>query len=103
MKGYQCDQCDVFKVGEPEIFIRGYWPRLKGGLMIPERYKEREFCSRKCFKEWIGLGELPDMPIWEGHWKPCPFCEITRGFCQFCAGSKKIKVWEAPMAREDAR
>lgn len=40
-------------------------------------------------------------PIWYGHWKPCPFCsgeilETIMDFCQFCAGSKRIRVWEAP-------
>ena len=57
MTGYKCDQCGEFHGGSAEIFIRGYWPKLKGGLMIPDQFKEREFCSRECFLRHFGLQE----------------------------------------------
>ena len=48
----------------------------------------------------MALKGVPDpmeigWPVWKGHWVPCLLCPAW-GFCKFCAGSGRIRIWEAP-------
>jgi hypothetical protein len=51
MKRTICDECGRGIPGE-EISLKGYQGR-HGGILLPERLKEFDFCSNKCLERWI--------------------------------------------------
>lgn len=50
--------CDLPECGERredplQISVTGYWPHRASGIMMPEHFKHREFCSHACFVKWM--------------------------------------------------
>ncbi len=50
---YKCDQCDKELGGRPKIVLTGYVRKHDAGILLPEHFHEKHFCSRKCFEEWM--------------------------------------------------
>jgi len=44
--------------GREGVHIRG-WKGKHNGIMVPDNMKEFDFCSQKCFVEWVREG-MPD-------------------------------------------
>ena len=51
-KHYTCDFCKE-NIYEPEVMLRGV-VGVSGGILLPEKYQERHFCSSECFWNWAG-------------------------------------------------
>lgn len=50
--------CDLPECGKKSgetlpVSLKGYWPSNAGGILLPEYYKQTEFCSRECFLKWM--------------------------------------------------
>lgn len=52
MKFYRCDMCEIEEQGEPPVVLTGV-TGLSGGILLPERFHEKHFCSPGCFWEWV--------------------------------------------------
>jgi len=51
MKYYACDFCEI-KINEPEVELKGV-TGTQGGLLLPERFHVKHFCSTECFWDWV--------------------------------------------------
>ena len=56
MKHYRCDECgkETGQNGtgaEPPIVLKGI-AGTSGGILLPERFLEKHFCSPECFWDW---------------------------------------------------
>ena len=51
MKKTFCDQCGKEIAGQ-EISIEGY-QGAHGGILLPERLKNFDFCSNRCLEKWV--------------------------------------------------
>jgi len=56
MKFWKCDQCGVELVSEPEVTLNGVGG-MAGGILLPERYKEKHFCRPQCFYVWAQINQ----------------------------------------------
>jgi hypothetical protein len=50
MKFIRCDQCQK-EVFEPVVTLNGI--HHGSGILLPERFHEKHFCSPDCFWAWI--------------------------------------------------
>lgn len=53
MKYFVCDECLDEKTGELQIHLKGYFPTGRAGILLPESFKELDFCSHDCFVEYM--------------------------------------------------
>lgn len=53
MKQYVCDKCGSY-VTKPEVVLKGI-TGTSGGILLPEQFHEKHFCSPGCFWKWIDL------------------------------------------------
>ena len=58
MIGYQCEVCQEWNAGDPEITLKGY-KGGRSGILLPERLQTLHFCSNECFEVWIRKGFNP--------------------------------------------
>ena len=56
MKIYKCDRnlCDEICDENKMITLKGY-TGLSGGILLPDSFQEKNFCSALCFEVWIVL------------------------------------------------
>ena len=52
MKGYRCDQCQAWQIGDPKISLTGFVEN-HGGILLPEAFHHYYFCCKECFKQWM--------------------------------------------------
>jgi hypothetical protein len=50
-KFYRCDYCEKETSGDAEIELNGVLG-TSGGILLPERYHKKTFCSPACFWSW---------------------------------------------------
>lgn len=57
MKLIRCDRkgCGKEWRDEPDhgVFLKGYHPDKAGGILLPENFKTKDFCSHECFVEYM--------------------------------------------------
>lgn len=55
MKFYRCDKCGTEEPrSEPTVSLTGA-TGTSGGILLPERFHVKTFCSVECFWKWINL------------------------------------------------
>ena len=67
MKIYKCDRnlCDNVCNESEMITLNGY-TGLSGGILLPDAYQEKHFCSAQCFEVWIVLeAKVGDEQWWK--------------------------------------
>lgn len=66
MKVVRCDQCrtEVHET-EPPVYLHGV-SSVKGGLLLPDRFHNHDFCSPKCFWRWTAV----QLAVMVGHDNP---------------------------------
>lgn len=52
MKGFRCDSCLEWKMGESPIETKGYANR-KGDILLPTGLIEHHFCSPECLEHFV--------------------------------------------------
>ena len=59
MKFYRCDFCEK-EINEALVVLNGI-VGISGGILLPERFHKKHFCSTICFEDWV-LKYIPVIP-----------------------------------------
>jgi hypothetical protein len=51
MVTYKCDNCGKETTSKPEVWLHGVTGK-SGGILLPEKHHDRNFCSPDCFWIW---------------------------------------------------
>ena len=50
---HRCDQCEKNSNEPYKHQILGYYPANASGILLPETYREFQFCSHNCMVDWM--------------------------------------------------
>ncbi len=50
---YKCDDCNKDFHCEPSRTITGYTPPNDAGILIPDNFIVKHFCSKECIVSWM--------------------------------------------------
>lgn len=54
MKTTICDQCHKeCRGGKEAVYLHGYYPKNASGILLPEAFRQFNFCHRDCFLAWM--------------------------------------------------
>ncbi len=57
MRFYKCDGCGKENQGEPLVALHGI-ASSKGGITLPEQFHRKDFCSTRCFWDWVTVNHV---------------------------------------------